>query len=119
MNDAPGRLKIGKCAESEQDLVGHGSDRNGRAMATDPSATENKIAIIENGCLAGRDRALGLVQPDASTVIFLQCDRGRSAGMTVTDLDRHFALFCRRSINPVAPIDFELLANEVLDRADD
>src|SRR3954471_10561469 len=90
-----------------------------RLVATDPAAAEHDIFPVKHRGLARGDRALRGVQPNAGAPIRQRRDCGVGPRMAVANLGRALGWLIPDWGNPVATIDFEPRANEVIGAADD
>src|SRR2546423_9737310 len=63
-------FRIGKGAEGENYFVCHRSGRLQRGGAANPSAADNKIAVVNDRRLAGRNGLLRFVELNASAAVF-------------------------------------------------
>src|SRR5262245_34580519 len=60
--------------------------RSGGERLLDPAAAQADLAVVEDGGLSGRDRALRGVEGHVHAAVGLRGERGLSAGMAVADL---------------------------------
>lgn len=88
-------------------------------LTDDPAATDNDIAIIKNGGLAGGDGTLGRGKLDPCFATGERVNERIGSGMGVADLDADRLGFGRLAIEPVDAIHLELFLHEVFLIADD
>ena len=67
----------------------------------DPSSTKHHIAVVEDGCLAGRNRNLRRVEDDVGAPISRTTHNRRRRRMTMADLDRRAHGAAGHALNPV------------------
>src|ERR1700726_2509672 len=84
-------LCVWKSAERDENFHSLGSNERltpaHRLASANPPAANHNIAVIQNGCLSRRDRALRLMQSNARTIRIERCERRACPGMAVANLD--------------------------------
>jgi hypothetical protein len=60
---------------------------NSGGSSANPSAAEDAVALVEDGCLAGRDGGLRLGEGDVHAVVFERRGDGGRRVVLVADLD--------------------------------
>ncbi len=89
-------------------------------MPANPSAAEDNVIPIKNGCLTRRNGLLRLVQLDASAAIIQRSQFRRRSRMAVTDLyDNIGFASCGILRDPIHAIDFKFLRDQILRVAND
>src|SRR5437764_15480700 len=90
----------------------------GRLAPAYPTAPDDDVTIVNYRGLSGGDRTLRIMQTNPSAMILKRSNGRRRAGMAITNLHCRIDIFIgelRR--NPIRPVDFEFVANQILNIA--
>jgi len=90
----------------------------GRLAPAYPTAPDDDVTIVNYRGLSGGDRALRFMQTNPSAMILKRGNGRRRAGMAITNLHCRIDIFIGKlTRNPIRPVDFEFVANQILNIA--
>ena len=90
----------------------------GRLAPADPTTTDGDVTIVNHRGLSGCDRALRFMQTNPSAMILKRSNGRRRAGMAITNLHCRIDIFIGKlTRNPIRPVDFKFVANQILNIA--